>query len=79
MRLSYQENEAIELQTNKQGIVSTSTKSPAGSKLTALRGQTNGKSVAGPWTIQILDLPEGHQIEDIDDILLMLRYRFEQD
>jgi hypothetical protein len=76
LRLGYQGEPPIEVETNEQGIVATADTKPAGTNTTALRTLTQGKSALGVWTIEILELPEGFQIEDIDDVLLMIRYTF---
>ena len=78
LRLGYQGEPLIEVETNEQGIVATADTKPAGTNTTALRTLTQGKSAIGVWTIEILELPEGFQVEDIDDILLMIRYTFTQ-
>jgi len=78
LQLDYQNQSAIEVETNEQGIVATAGTKPAGTNTAALRNITQGKSVVGTWAIEILDLPTGFQAEDIDDVLLMIRFTFNQ-
>jgi hypothetical protein len=78
LHLNYQSQTAIDVETNDQGIVATADTKPAGTNTAALRALTQGKSVVGPWSIQILDLPEGFNVGDIDDVLLMIPYTFKQ-
>jgi hypothetical protein len=76
LRINYQGQTAIEVETNEQGIVATAPDKPAGTNTDALRGLVEDKSVAGRWSIKILDLPTGLTTDDLDDVLLMIRYTF---
>ena len=64
--------------THAQGIVATAPGTPAGASTAALQALVDGNNVAGDWTIQVLDLPPGMAAADIDDVLLMLRYTFDE-
>jgi prefoldin subunit 5 len=76
--LNYQDQTVVEVETNEQGIVATADAKPAGTNTSALRGLTQDKSIVGLWSIQILEMPPGFQLGDIDDVLLMIRYAFKQ-
>jgi tetratricopeptide (TPR) repeat protein len=78
LRLDYQQQSPIDVETNEQGIVATANVKPTGINTSSLANLTQGKDVAGKWLIEILELPQGFQFEDIDDLLLMLRYTFKQ-
>ncbi len=76
LRLNFQNQAAVDVDTNDQGIVATDTTFPAGNNTNALRGLIQGKSAIGSWTMQILSLPAGIKMDDIDDMLLMIPYTF---
>lgn len=76
LRLNFQNQAAVEVETNDQGIVATDQTFPAGNNTSALRGLIQGKSAIGSWMMQILSLPAGIKMDDIDDVLLMIPYTF---
>ncbi|HJV84150.1 MAG TPA: hypothetical protein VJ698_01640 [Noviherbaspirillum sp.] len=76
LRLNFQNQAAVEVETNDQGIVATDQTYPAGNNTNALRGLIQGKSAIGSWMMQILSLPAGITMDDIDDVLLMIPYSF---
>lgn len=78
LRVSFDGAAAVDIITNDQGIVATSPGQPAGTNTAALQTLVAGKNVVGRWTIEIVSLPAGVQVADIDDVLLMLRYSFKE-
>lgn len=77
LRIDYQGQGAVDVETNEQGIVATAAGKPAGGNTGALQALTQGKSAIGEWLVQILALPAGVQAADIDDVLLMIPYAYE--
>lgn len=67
---------AVTVTTNDKGIVATSPGQPAGENTAALQALIANRNAAGRWSVAITALPDGVVAQDIDDVLLMLRYRF---
>jgi hypothetical protein len=78
LRVSFDGAAPVEIITNDQGVVATAPGTPAGNNTAALQALIDGKTVAGTWTVEIVNLPPGVQASDIDDVLLMVRYTFKE-
>ena len=77
LRVSYTGSASAQVQTNEMGMVATGASRPAGSNTAALEGMAVGKPIAGDWEFELTNLPGGMAAEQIDDIVLMLSYRYE--
>lgn len=76
LRINYQNQAAIEAETNPQGILAAGVARTAGTNTDLLLAMTKGKELDGTWTIEVKELPENFQAQDLDDILIMVRYSF---
>ena len=77
LSVDFNEQGAVVLETNDQGIVATSPNLPAGTGTADLAALCAGQDLPGIWDIEITDLPAGMDHEDIEDVFLLLRYEYD--
>lgn len=76
LEVSFQGDDPIRVTTDDRGIVATASERPLGDGLVNLEAMAHGKSVDGMWTLKILELPSGIEIDAVDDIFLLLNYEY---
>jgi len=75
IQASFQNEPAVTVTTDEQGLVVTGGNKTAGTNTTALMNMCQGKNVEGDWSVQ-LQLPPTLQPDVIEDVLLMLNYEY---
>jgi hypothetical protein len=56
--------------------VATAPEHPAGTGLAKLAAMTQGKSVAGTWTVKLAGLPRDVGTDAVDEVFLLLRCEY---
>ena len=74
--LQLQSEPAVQIKTDKQGRGATGTKRNAGPNGKKLAAAFHGKNPVGRWKLSIADLPVGVKMNEIDDIYLLVKYKY---
>jgi type IV secretory pathway VirB2 component (pilin) len=76
LRVSFQGATPATLETNDSGVVATAPDHPTGTGLAKLAAMTQGKSVAGRWTVKLVRLPPGIGMDEVDEVFLLLNCEY---
>ena len=76
LEVSFQDDPPIQIETNNEGMVATSSEHPMGAGLAGLSALIHDKNVEGQWSVKIVALPTGVGIDAIEDIFLLLNYEY---
>jgi hypothetical protein len=75
-KISFEGAAPATLRTNDSGVVATAPEHPAGTGLAKLAAMTQGKSVAGTWTVRLVGLPRGVGRDAVDEVFLLLNCEY---
>ena len=76
LKVSFEDATPATLKTNDSGVVATAPDHPTGTGLAKLATMTQGKSVAGRWTVKLVSLPQGVGMDAIDEVFLLLNCEY---